>query len=100
MVRLVEGSVVGRTTERTEAETRTEEIFSGTNWGQPSLHLNVHQVFFIAVKLPERDVGQSPLSSGEVESKWSYTLHLATLCAPIRFARQLYLNFNEWRDSK
>ena len=37
MVRLVAGSVVGRTTERTEVEPRTEEIFSGTNVSRPAL---------------------------------------------------------------
>ena len=68
-------------------------------WGQSSLHLNGYQIFFPAAKRPERDAGQAPLSSAEVESKWSYTLHLATSCASITFAEQNYLNFNEWSDS-
>jgi len=102
MVRFGRGSSISRTTDRTEFESRTEEIFLSTNVSRPALgptnlHLNGYQIFFHAVKRPERDAGQSPLSSAEVEG---YTLRLAFLCASITFAKQFYLNFKEWWDSK
>lgn len=99
MVRLGGGSSTSRTTDRTEFEPRTEEVLLKF-LGPTNLHLNEYQIFFHAVKRPERDAGQSPLSSAQVESKWGYTLHLATLCASITFAEQFYRNFKEWWDSK
>ena len=71
------------------------QTFPDRLWGQHSLHLNGYHIFFLALRRPKIDTGQSLLSSAEVETKWTYTAHLSTLSASITCAGQLYLTFNE-----